>query len=104
MEHASARNVIKRTFELLKARWTILRSPAFYSIKVQNCIIMACCLLHNYIQQEMNDDLIESLLTDEGSGDEEFGEYLGTIDSYLIWNTWRDEIAKSMYNEWRDIP
>ncbi|KAL0428264.1 UNVERIFIED_CONTAM: hypothetical protein Slati_3001200 [Sesamum latifolium] len=39
-----------------------------------------------------------------GSGDEEFREYLGTVDSNSIWNTWRDEMAKSMNNEWRGIP
>ncbi|KAL0413048.1 UNVERIFIED_CONTAM: hypothetical protein Sradi_1506500 [Sesamum radiatum] len=104
MKHASARNVIERTFELLKAQWAILRSPAFYSIKVQNWIIMACCLLHNYIRQEMVDDPIEQVLTDEGFGDEDSGEYLGTVDSNSIWNTWRDEMDKSMYNEWRGIP
>ncbi|KAL0459107.1 UNVERIFIED_CONTAM: hypothetical protein Slati_0537900 [Sesamum latifolium] len=96
MKHASARNVIERTFGLLKARWAILRSPAFYSIKIQNRIIMACCLLHNYIRQEMADDPIEQLLTDEGSEDEDFGEYLGTVDSNPIWNIWRDEMAKSI--------
>ncbi|KAL0361906.1 UNVERIFIED_CONTAM: hypothetical protein Sradi_3875100 [Sesamum radiatum] len=103
MKHASARNIIKRTFGLLKARWAILRSPAFYSIKVQNRIIMACCLLHNYIRQEMADDPIEQLLTDEGFGEEDSGEYLGTVDSNPIWNTWRDEMAESMFNEWRGI-
>ncbi|KAL0458896.1 UNVERIFIED_CONTAM: hypothetical protein Slati_0516800 [Sesamum latifolium] len=87
MKHASARNVIERTFGLLKARRAILRSPTFYSIKVQNRIIMACCLLHNYIRQEMADDPIEQLLTDEGFGEEDFGEYLGTVDSNPICNT-----------------
>ncbi|KAL0446130.1 UNVERIFIED_CONTAM: hypothetical protein Slati_1740900 [Sesamum latifolium] len=65
---------------------------------------MASCLLHNYIQQKMADDPIEPLLTEEGFGDEEFEEYLGTVDYNPIWNTWRDEVAKSMYNEWRCIP
>ncbi|PPD71366.1 hypothetical protein GOBAR_DD31754 [Gossypium barbadense] len=32
MKHASARNVIKRCFGLLKLRWGILRSPSFYPI------------------------------------------------------------------------
>ncbi|KAL0438835.1 UNVERIFIED_CONTAM: hypothetical protein Slati_2366500 [Sesamum latifolium] len=41
---------------------------------------------------------------DEGFGDEDTGKYLGTVDSNPIWNTWRDEMAKSMYNEWRGIP
>ncbi|KAK4386214.1 hypothetical protein Sango_2492000 [Sesamum angolense] len=40
----------------------------------------------------------------EGSRDEEFREYTGTVDSNPIWNTWRYEIAKSMYNKWHDIP
>ncbi|KAL0327480.1 UNVERIFIED_CONTAM: hypothetical protein Sangu_1826000 [Sesamum angustifolium] len=48
---------------------------------------------------EIVDDPIEPLLTHEGSEDEEFGEYLGTVDSNPIWNTWRYEIAKSIYNE-----
>ncbi|KAL0386298.1 UNVERIFIED_CONTAM: hypothetical protein Sradi_3024100 [Sesamum radiatum] len=87
MKHASARNVIERMFGLLKARWAILRSPAFYSIKIQNRIIMACCLLDNYIRQEMADDPIEQVLTDEGSGVEDSDDYLGTIDSNPIWNT-----------------
>ncbi|KAL0301837.1 UNVERIFIED_CONTAM: hypothetical protein Sradi_6460500 [Sesamum radiatum] len=52
----------------------------------------------------MDDDLIESLLTAKGFGEEEFWEYTGTVDSNPIWNTWRYEIAKSMYNEWLDIP
>ncbi|KAL0433155.1 UNVERIFIED_CONTAM: hypothetical protein Slati_2649800 [Sesamum latifolium] len=52
----------------------------------------------------MADDPIEQVLTDEGFRDEDSAEYLGTVDSNPIWNTWRDEMAKSMYNEWRGIP
>ncbi|XP_027351313.1 uncharacterized protein LOC113862425 [Abrus precatorius] len=48
-KHSSARNVIERCFELLKKRWAILRSPSFYPIKTQNHIILACCLLQNFI-------------------------------------------------------
>ncbi|KAL0437599.1 UNVERIFIED_CONTAM: hypothetical protein Sradi_0467800 [Sesamum radiatum] len=77
MKHASARDVIERTFELLKARWPF--------------------------SEEMTIDPIEQVLTDEGFGEEDSGEYLGTVDSNPIWNTWRDEMAKSIYNEWRGI-
>ncbi|KAL8474048.1 hypothetical protein ACS0TY_030775 [Phlomoides rotata] len=53
MKHTRAQNVIERTFGLLKMRWGILRSPSWYPIKTTNQIIMACCLLHNYIRKEM---------------------------------------------------
>ncbi|KAL8471992.1 hypothetical protein ACS0TY_029288 [Phlomoides rotata] len=49
MKHTRARNVIERTFGLLKMRWGILRSPSWSSIKKHNQIIMACCLIHNFI-------------------------------------------------------
>ncbi|KAK4394377.1 hypothetical protein Sango_1908500 [Sesamum angolense] len=62
LNHSSARNVIERTFGLLKVCWGILRSPSFYPIKVQNRIILACCLLHNFLRNEMHDDPLESEL------------------------------------------
>ncbi|KAH6828123.1 hypothetical protein C2S53_014964 [Perilla frutescens var. hirtella] len=62
IKHSKARNVIERTFGLLKMRWAILRSPYFYPIKVHNCIILACCLLHNFIRKVMPVDPLESEL------------------------------------------
>lgn len=53
MRHSSARNVIERMFGILKNRWGILRSPSFYPAKFHNRIILACCLLHNFIKNEM---------------------------------------------------
>ncbi|KAL0378974.1 UNVERIFIED_CONTAM: hypothetical protein Sradi_3202900 [Sesamum radiatum] len=41
LKYSSARNVIERTFGLLKVRWGILRSQSFYSINVQSKIIIA---------------------------------------------------------------
>ena len=49
-------NVIETCFGVLKNRWAILRSPAFYPIKTQNRIIFACCLLHNFLRIEMPND------------------------------------------------
>ncbi|KAL8479767.1 hypothetical protein ACS0TY_026632 [Phlomoides rotata] len=45
MKHTRARNM----------RWGILRSPSWYPIKTTNKIIVACCLLHNYIKREIID-------------------------------------------------
>ncbi|XP_057734567.1 protein ALP1-like [Arachis stenosperma] len=53
---SSARNVIKRCFGLLKKRWAILQSPSFYPIRIQSHIIIACCLLQNFILMNMDVD------------------------------------------------
>ncbi|KAL4580344.1 hypothetical protein LXL04_016534 [Taraxacum kok-saghyz] len=73
MKHSAARNVIERCFGVLKKRWAILRSPSFYPIWTQNKIILACCLLHNFIRKEMPyefvDDEIVDTNTDENDPD-----------------------------------
>ncbi|XLR61941.1 hypothetical protein S83_012613 [Arachis hypogaea] len=51
--HSSTRNIIERYFGLLKKRWSILRSPSFYPLKTQSQIIIACCLLQNFIRKSM---------------------------------------------------
>ncbi|MFQ6649382.1 hypothetical protein Gotur_023432 [Gossypium turneri] len=62
MKHASVCNVIEKCFGLLKLRWGILRSPLLYLVRVHNRIIIACCLLHNFIRTYMSLDLIEAEL------------------------------------------
>ncbi|KAK5787292.1 hypothetical protein PVK06_041946 [Gossypium arboreum] len=103
MKHASVRNVIERCFGLLKLRWGILRSPSFYLVKVHNRIIIACCLLHNFIRTYMSLDPIE----------EELGEGLPSnviddnepniinIHPSDAWATWRMELANQMFDEWQ---
>ncbi|KAH0746619.1 hypothetical protein KY285_008276 [Solanum tuberosum] len=59
MRHARARNVIERAFGLMKGRWGILRSSSWYSVKVHNRIISACCLIHNFIRREMEMDPLD---------------------------------------------
>ncbi|KAM3217035.1 hypothetical protein P3L10_026478 [Capsicum annuum] len=60
MRHSRARNVIETAFGLLKGYWGILRSPSWYSVKVHNRVISACCLIHNFIRREMEVDPLDS--------------------------------------------
>ncbi|KAA0033262.1 retrotransposon protein [Cucumis melo var. makuwa] len=53
MKHSSARNVIERTFGVLKGRWAILRGKLYYPLQVQCRTILACVLLYNLINREM---------------------------------------------------
>ncbi|XP_061357670.1 protein ALP1-like [Gastrolobium bilobum] len=79
--HAQARNVIERTFGLLKMRWAILRSPSFYPVKTHNRIIIACCLLHNLIRREMDIDPLEIELGNMSIDEEVDEELHDSIDT-----------------------
>ncbi|KAL0440663.1 UNVERIFIED_CONTAM: hypothetical protein Sradi_0005200 [Sesamum radiatum] len=101
LKHSSATNVIERTFGLVKVRWGILRSPSFYPIDVQSKIIIVCCLLHNFIRNEMPEDPFEQDLQDSREvGVETGGDCISSIESNAVWSAWRDDLASSMYNEW----
>ncbi|KAL0312448.1 UNVERIFIED_CONTAM: hypothetical protein Sradi_5644100 [Sesamum radiatum] len=101
LKHSCARNVIERTFGLLKVRWGILRSQSFYPIDVQSKIIIACCLLHNFIRNEMPEDPLEMELPDtRDAGGDTVADCISTIESSHVWSAWRDQLASTMYNEW----
>lgn len=99
-KHSKARNVIERTFGLLKGRWGILRSAAYYPIKTQNKLIMACCLIHNYIRTVMPIDPQELLNNefDEGEHGED-ADFVDAVECSQQWTNWRDNLANSMYQE-----
>jgi hypothetical protein len=99
MKHSLARNTIERCFELLKLRWTILRSPSFYPINIHNQIITACCLLHNYIHRVMHMDSLEEEL------DQQKHSHIGNnndpithIEASDEWSTLRRTMTNDMFN------
>ncbi|XP_028097881.1 uncharacterized protein LOC114297624 [Camellia sinensis] len=103
MKHASARNIIERSFGMLKMRWAILRSASYYPIRTQNRIITACCLLHNFIRREMvvdplEDDpnLADALQNQPPMGD----DFIETVETSNEWTEWRDTFAMQLYNNW----
>jgi hypothetical protein len=54
--HSSLRNVIKRSFGVLKMKWRILQHLPSYPIEKQTKIIIACMTLHNFIRDSALDD------------------------------------------------
>ncbi|KAL8556984.1 hypothetical protein ACS0TY_004453 [Phlomoides rotata] len=82
-----------------------LTPPSWYLIKTANKIIVAYCLLHNYIRREMDVDPLERSLDEYMStqSDEELVDEVEVIESLETtteWNTWRDTVAHNMFNEW----
>lgn len=104
MKHSSARNVIERTFSLLKNRWGIIKNGSYYPIDTQIAIILACCYLHNLIRQQMRTDPLESQLEDLLESEEHEGHNLGIIDrteSSAEWTNFRDSLATKMWMSWQ---
>ncbi|KAL0303401.1 UNVERIFIED_CONTAM: hypothetical protein Sradi_6208200 [Sesamum radiatum] len=86
LKHSLARNVIECAFRLLKSRCRILRSTSYYPIKVQNRIIMACCLLHNFLRKEMSEDHVEVQCDEfEEAMRDDNDEHIATIGTKPTW-------------------
>ncbi|XP_058208117.1 protein ALP1-like [Rhododendron vialii] len=103
MKHSAARNVIERSFGVLKMRFAILRSASYYPIRTQTRIVTACCLLHNLIKREMPNDPIEqeySAWEQDHVNDVPNDEHIDNVDSSNEWTVGRDALAAAMYNHW----
>ncbi|KAJ4811124.1 nuclease [Rhynchospora pubera] len=48
--HAQLRNIVERTFDVLKVRFHILKDMAPFDFDIQVKIVGACCILHNFIK------------------------------------------------------
>ena len=71
---------MKRAFGLLTGRWAILRGKSFYPIKTQCKIIVACCLLHNFIKRE-NEQYFDQLFENEDDNNVGNGNGSGSANS-----------------------
>ncbi|XP_052622595.1 uncharacterized protein LOC111896182 [Lactuca sativa] len=67
LRHASLRNAIERAFGVLKRRFPIIRSTTkpFYSCETQSAIVLACCILHNFLLDEDRDINLEDEVMQE---------------------------------------
>ena len=66
--HSSLRNVVERTFGVLKKRYPILKGPMPpYKIPRQCTIVIACCVVHNIIRENDIQDEFFNLFADENT-------------------------------------
>ncbi|KAJ3684161.1 hypothetical protein LUZ61_013325 [Rhynchospora tenuis] len=104
LRHSSARNVIERAFGVVKKRFPIMGSSnqPHYSVKVQKEIIVACCLLHNYlIEKDPDRQLIDEVDAEIASRTNEPENDVRVDDNQdrMRGEQLRDDIAAAM---WRD--
>ena len=83
--HSSLCLVIERTFGVWKNRWKILRCMPAFHIHIQNYIIVATMVLHNFIRAHDHNDIPHSRFAQGTYGGSEGGHYNGVADvvSYL---------------------
>ncbi|XP_021841672.1 protein ALP1-like isoform X1 [Spinacia oleracea] len=106
LRHTVARNAMKQCFGLLKGRWKILRSASWFNLKTHGRIVLACCLLHNFITRYMPPGSIYEDISDDENDDGDGGdvdeddevEYISSIDTSSPWTNFRNSLALSMLN------
>ena len=96
--------MIERTFGILKQRFPILRHATSYSINTQTKIVLACCILHNFITIE--DGVPRDVEIEED--DERDGINVPILETYGMtqgdrdeWGNFRDAIAGRMWEDYR---
>jgi len=58
LQHSSLRTTVERAFGTLKNRFKVLANKPYFPFSIQVKIVIACCVLHNWILDNGPDDII----------------------------------------------
>ncbi|XP_017416565.1 uncharacterized protein LOC108327362 [Vigna angularis] len=101
--HSSLRNVIERTFGVLKKRFPIIGSGTepHYGLETMTDVVLACCILHNFLRGVDNDQALLDEVDHELNEREDHHVSSSQVreDDHRIGSSIRDSIADHM---WRD--
>lgn len=102
--HSSLRNAIQRSFHVLKTRFPILKLAPQYAFHIQRDIVIAACVIHNYIRREEENDWlfssVEGMTVDELQDLDEQPEIqlVSTVQEQVAFSM-RDSIAATMWDD-----
>ncbi|XP_019415865.1 PREDICTED: putative nuclease HARBI1 [Lupinus angustifolius] len=102
--HSSLRNVIERTFGVLKKRFPIISSGSepHYSFETMRDIVLACCILHNFLRGVDDDiSLIAEVDHELLQQDIDGSETQQRDEDYREGELLRDNIANEMWNAYQ---
>ncbi|KAG6486803.1 hypothetical protein ZIOFF_055383 [Zingiber officinale] len=106
LRHASLRNAIERAFGVLKKRFPIIASGTepHYEINIRTDIILACCILHNFLMGVDPDERLISEVDHELSVnyDNEVSCNERQDDDWSQGNMIRDNIANVMWSDYNN--
>nr|XP_027086625.1 protein ALP1-like [Coffea arabica] len=104
--HSQLRNVIERSFGVLKQRFAYLRGPVPYSyMQTQINVVIACCALHNFLREiQPSDDHFMMYEQEDMQFEGECGappypqiQPLTSPQEIEEWKGMRDEMANQMH-------
>ncbi|KAJ4759995.1 nuclease [Rhynchospora pubera] len=100
--HAQLRNIVEKTFGILKGRFKICKEMHRYKYDIQTDLVIACCILHNFIKRHQHDNSDDDFSDDEvdsdfGSGNDGVSEeYRGTDTQ--VGGAMRDKIRDMLWD------
>ena len=97
LRHSSLRVTVKRAFGALKNRFRILNNKPYHPFKTQVKLVLACCILHNWIICHGQDEVFPDEATWEPNSSST-GPGHGNETDNVAWVNRRDEIANQMWN------
>lgn len=105
LRHAMLRNVIERTFGVLKKRFDVLNKMHSFSIQMQIELIMCCVMIHNYIRKNQAfDDEFEAWVPPEVEVNaivpQVPDEVPPTHAERVFCKQWRDAMAVELWNQY----
>ncbi|KAK6120395.1 hypothetical protein DH2020_045875 [Rehmannia glutinosa] len=105
--HATVRNIIERCFGSLKKRFAIIKGlMPNYKLPMQADIVIACCVIHNFVRKHcMADDIFQSVADpdyipppEEGTSTQPIQRQMNnTNDGIWEQSCLRDSIAASLW-------
>ncbi|WVZ48956.1 hypothetical protein U9M48_000341 [Paspalum notatum var. saurae] len=90
--HSCLRNIVERSFGVLKNKWQILKGIPFYSMEKQSKIIVACFALHNFALDNNEPDMDMDEMFGQGTYLERVGEQNIKMSDWLELTS-NDDIA-----------
>jgi hypothetical protein len=96
LRHSSLRVTVERAFGSLKNRFRILYNKPFHPYKTQVKLVLACCILHNWILRFGQDEVIPLEEEWEPNPPHHHGPHDNAYDN-TTWVAKRDEWAAQMW-------
>ena len=104
LRHSSLRNVIERTFGVLKKRFPLLTKMHSYSIHTQTQFVTIACMMHNFIRRNQlyDDEFNVADIADEIVYDDEDNEpeNMANAENINQLKAWRNNMAQSMWDDY----